>query len=175
MTKPFKSTPNKSHLLEDGRIIWESRSPAVVGSVILYTTKLEPYILLSERGPGCPDEVGKFCLPCGYLDWDEYGLSGACREVWEETGVMLGSTWLKSDSPWLTNTNKESARQNISIFYLFKKFLSDGESFPEVSNANCEPDEVGDIKWVSLNEAIKMDLAFGHAKRISQLKDRLYA
>jgi 8-oxo-dGTP pyrophosphatase MutT (NUDIX family) len=47
------------------------------------------YKFLIEKRGNKPDldSKGKWCLPCGYLDWDESGSDAARRELWEEVGL----------------------------------------------------------------------------------------
>jgi ADP-ribose pyrophosphatase YjhB (NUDIX family) len=45
-------------------------------------------VLLGRRGPGSFRE-GKWCLPCGFMEFDEDFLTAAHREVKEETGLEI--------------------------------------------------------------------------------------
>lgn len=167
----FNHRPNVPYRV-GGEIIWDSRSPAVVGACILYPFS-EPEVLLMKRGPNSPDEVGKFCMPCGYLDWDESGTDGARREIWEETGIAIEDDWLFEDQPWRVGHWPTTNRQNISLHFLFTKHLKQGEQKPATSVENCAPGEVDEVKWVSLKEATTMDLAFNHAKILEELANKL--
>ena len=42
-------------------------------------------VLLGRRAHG--DYAGLWCIPCGYLEWDEDVRAGALRELAEETGL----------------------------------------------------------------------------------------
>ena len=68
------------------REYWISRSIAVV--VFLFAKDIfgETYILAEQRGSGTPDPeyIGKYCVPCGYLDYDETIVQAAQRELMEE-------------------------------------------------------------------------------------------
>lgn len=69
-----------------GKEYWISRSVAVTGLIIIINPKTQELeFLLEKRGPGCPDNVGKLCSVCGYLDWDETRI----RETYEETGLEI--------------------------------------------------------------------------------------
>jgi 8-oxo-dGTP diphosphatase len=48
----------------------------------------EERFLLCRRQPNA-FEGGKWCLPCGYLEFDEDFLTAALREVEEETGLVV--------------------------------------------------------------------------------------
>lgn len=80
----FNNGENECVTLADGRTVWLSRSSAVVGLFVI-----DNRVLMVKRGPGCPDEVGKWVLPCGYLDRNETLLEGMIRETYEETGFNL--------------------------------------------------------------------------------------
>jgi ADP-ribose pyrophosphatase YjhB (NUDIX family) len=45
-------------------------------------------VLLVRRGPG-HFGVGLWCLPCGYVEWDEDVRAAAAREAFEEAGVAV--------------------------------------------------------------------------------------
>lgn len=171
--KKFTHRESECVKLEDGREIWLSRSVAVVGVVHDFrrwgpSETFEPIVLLTKRGPDCPDEVGKWCLPCGYLDWDEDGLDGFRREVFEETGVFVdmdSEDWSSvSDDPrqpWRVNAHPvNSNRQNISLYFSLE--WRKEEPPPEPDLTNVDDGEVEEAKWMSVREALELDLAFNH-------------
>jgi len=169
--KKFTHRPNTPHKLPDGRIIWETRSPAVVAACLFYPRSGPTEVLLVERGPGCPDEVGKSCMPCGYLDFDESGTDGARREVWEEAGVFIDEgyeDWIYKDQPWKVNHYPTSNRQNVSLHFLFSLYEI-SQPRPQVTFENCEPDEVTRVYWEPVSSAVNMNLAFGHHLTIKEL------
>ena len=45
-------------------------------------------VLLIQRGPG-HFGAGLWCIPCGYVDWNEDIRAAAAREVLEEAGVAV--------------------------------------------------------------------------------------
>jgi len=166
--RKFNSRPNKSYNI-DNKIVWESRSPALVG-VIIANYNNDDYVLIGERGKGSADYQGKWNVPCGYLDWDENGTNGVYREIYEETGVYIPSI-LENDEilknnmeqPFHVNTSTNSNRQNVSLSYgLYFKT----DNLPELTDENSEPDEVGDIRWVKIKDIDKYDFAFDHNDRI---------
>ena len=170
---------------EDGKKYWISRSVAVTG--IIYSGELCRYnlihnpesikILLERRGPGCPDNVGKLALPCGYLDWDETAEQAMSREIYEELGLTIDPEEFHLCG---TNTNPEDdARQNIVLMFLANydklveletvKYISDSASHNTVERGG-EKDEVSEVIVVSLDELYsKMtdeEFAFDHRERI---------
>lgn len=169
----FSNRQNERVELPDGRVIWLSRSVAVVVTV-WFKVNEEFYLLLGKRGPGCPDEVGKWNLPCGYLDWDE-DLQQAClREVWEETGLNLDNYLNQSnvlidqftELPWAITSHKRgenAMKQNVSHHY---GVVIEVDQLPKLSSANCEPGEIADLQWLSEGEIESLDYAFNHKEKI---------
>lgn len=118
----FNNRENKCHII-DGREIWHSRSVAVVGMVLMLHEG-ETYVLMGKRGGALPNEVGKFCMPCGYLDWGETTEEAVVREIWEETGLNIDKTKSgyniiedKMDYPWKIHSDPETQLQNVSLHY----------------------------------------------------------
>lgn len=151
------------------REIWISRSCAVVNVVTIENNKK---VLLVKRGSGSPDEIGKWCLPCGYLDYDETLYDAARREVWEETGLDLlkeGFVSLTEDQPWYVKSSPSSNRQNIAMHYVWKPLNHIDE--PKVHSENSEPNEVADIKWALVSDVLdnQYDLAFNHLDVVGML------
>ena len=101
-------------------------------------------LLANQRGPGCKTKQGKWNAPCGFLDYGETAAEAAVREAWEETGVNIPLNLVKT-----MGTN--SARENVSIRHacVLPGFTDD---YP-LSDANCEPGEVSDIKWIPVLDA----------------------
>lgn len=125
-----------------------------------------PHILTVQRGPACPDFVGYYCLPCGYIDYGETSNQAARREVWEETGIDLfslgfedGVSVLTSDivdhetqNPWHVNTDPDANRQNITLHH---GVLLSVRKLPAVTDINNEkPGEAQRIEWVPLQNFI---------------------
>lgn len=189
MKPTFSNRPNQMIISQEGESYWISRSVALVGQVCVYSlTESKWYILLIKRGTGTPDYQGYWCLPCGYLDWDETLTDGFLREVYEEAGVYLPALSSHADfgysdsglttidypqeMPWAISDPLHSGKQNISMhFAVF--FTWKGETLPTLSNAHCEPDEVDALQWTPIEEAGEMSLAFNHQKRINIMGEQL--
>jgi len=132
-------------------------------------------IAIEKRGnnPGL-DKQGLWCLPCGYLDWNESGTEAVKREVWEEIGLNLDDyrelaiTSVNVEQPWHVKTTPDENRQNVTLHYgmvIVKKEL------PILNpNNDCEPNEVADAAWATLSDIQlnKYEFAFGHEKVIKQ-------
>jgi ADP-ribose pyrophosphatase YjhB (NUDIX family) len=63
----------------------EYRNPAVGVAVVLRDESGR--VLLGRRATG--DYAGLWCIPCGYVEWDEEVREAAVREFEEETGVRV--------------------------------------------------------------------------------------
>lgn len=149
-----------------GREYWISRSVAVLGIVIgtdIYGTK---YILAEQRGIGTPDPeyVGKWCMPCGYLDFDETCKQAVAREVVEETGVNIPSESFELIE--INDIPSSDKRQNIT--FRFKTELKGYISDFELTSRFSETNEVMGIKWIDLREVNNYKWAFNHEKIIKK-------
>ena len=115
-----------------------------------------------------PDFKGFWCLPCGYLDWDETLAQAMEREVYEETGLFLPELAQNSEcnyveylnitnlQPWLIADQPDDTRQNIA-FHFAVPFSWQGEFLPKLLDLYTH--EVADVKWVKMSEAVSMSLA----------------
>jgi 8-oxo-dGTP pyrophosphatase MutT (NUDIX family) len=163
----FKNKPNSS-VIVDGEEKWLSRSTAVVLTVILNDEK----VLILKRGK-IVSNSGKWCNPCGYLDWNESGYQCALRECWEETGLDLKDIienkpdCIKFQSmiyPWDIVTNPElNHNQDIALYYGIHIHLDEE---PLVHNKNAEEGEVDEVKWVTFDKLKNYEFSFNHDKRI---------
>lgn len=152
----FDNRPNTLHHI-DGRPVWESRSVVVIAAVLLRKGD-EIYVLITRRAPGML-EGGSWCLPCGFIDFNESGEDGACREVYEETGLDIykDSWWINYKDPFRVKT-EPTERQNISLSYVFTKEMKD---FP-IMKGTPDPIEVSEVKWISLKDLSSYALVFNH-------------
>jgi 8-oxo-dGTP pyrophosphatase MutT (NUDIX family) len=179
----FKNRPNLAHKA-DGRIIWESRSVAVNGVVIIYLPDNPvPYVLASKRGPKSADYQGYMNLIAGYMDWDESGPEALYREAWEEVGIDLKSLvypekdkdclWNEIinnniEQPWHVKTEPDENRQNISLRY-GAAFRMNESVLPELSLENNEVEgEVEHAEWLPVNQIDQHQWAFDHDKVIKE-------
>jgi len=153
----------------DGEEYWFSRSVAVVCFVFTEDkTNGKVYILANKRGKGCPDYVGKWNAPCGFLDFNETAAEGAVREVYEECGIHLDPKQLielKADS----DPRSGSGNQSINIRFCCK--IENGLNM-ETNFDHSEKDEVEDIKWIPIDEISKYEWAFNHKDRIAKMYER---
>lgn len=170
----FNNRLNECVTTTDGRQIWVSRSVAVAVTVIV-TCEGVPYVLVNQRGAGVPDFQGYWNLVCGYLDYDETTEQAAIREVWEECGVNALDLLEYSraeffSKPWDVGSNPSGEKQNVTIHHgLFAEL----ERLPTLSNANNEPQETADIRWLPLSQVDTLEYAFNHRARIDKFLSHL--
>jgi ADP-ribose pyrophosphatase YjhB (NUDIX family) len=153
----------------DGKEYWISRSCAVV--CVIYRTDINKniQIVVGKRGKGCPDEVGKWNLVCGYISYDETIKEASSRETKEETGLNI------PPNAWrLVNVNsnpKSDIRQNITFRMLVEWKPEYGTEF---TTEFSEPDEVDEVRWINLEDVDKLDWAFNHKQLVNKyLKENI--
>jgi 8-oxo-dGTP pyrophosphatase MutT (NUDIX family) len=162
----FKNIPNKPYNTEDG-IIYASRSVSVNSVIFIrFATVDDTYILLSKRSKTMMDEPGKWCLPCGYLDFNETIQEATIRETFEETGFYVNDylNHLEIDKPnYIIDDNINSNRQNIAFTSI--KLYNNLPSFPKLLDKTNESDA---NNWVSISKLDGFALAFNHKALIKQ-------
>jgi 8-oxo-dGTP pyrophosphatase MutT (NUDIX family) len=198
----FKNRPNTAHIVfkskfvnaiikffsklfkKSTRLVWESRSVAVNGVVIIFLPDNPiPYVLVSKRGPAAADYRGLMNLIAGYMDWDESGPEALYREAWEEVGIDLKSMvypekdkdclWNEIisnniEQPWHVKTEPDENRQNISLRY-GAAFRMKESVLPELSLENNEVEgEVEHAEWLPANQIDQHQWAFDHDKVIKE-------
>jgi 8-oxo-dGTP pyrophosphatase MutT (NUDIX family) len=155
----------------DGRVLYLSRSVAVTAVVLAYDAATSSvYALVGQRGEAV-DHSGKWCLCCGYLDWDESLQDAVRREVFEEAGLDLqalqaaGDAFVASD-PIFVQSAPEAHRQNVTA-----RFVIELRRLVEPSTANAEPGEVVQLKWIAVTHAAiaERPWAFQHDEILGEL------
>ena len=173
----FGNRQNPTHRVADGRILNESRSVAVTAVLIAFDPADGVFhAIVSERGPAV-DHTGKWCLVCGYLDWDESLADAVRREVHEEAGIDLkaleaaGQARVPSQ-PVYVQSDPGSPRQNVTA-----RFSIELTTRPAPSGANAEPGEVADVKWMPVVASAidALPWAFGHDRILRDLADHFEA
>ena len=152
-----------------GREHWISRSIAAVVCIIAKDKSGNKYVLAVQRGKGTPDPeyVGKYCMPCGYLDYDETVAQAAQREVKEETGLTFPVTDFKlvtiNDNPF------DDKRQNVTFRYLVKSDILVNELELMFTTKNSEKDEVSEIRFIKVSNIELYEWAFNHETLIKEI------
>ncbi|MGC4120817.1 MAG: NUDIX hydrolase [Myxococcales bacterium] len=163
MSRPIFRNRENQRIEHQGREVWLARSVAVVASVIA-TSGGRRYVAVLERGPALPDEVGKLALPGGYLDWDETTFDAARREVFEEVGLDV-EPWTTSRRPWRIH-DEPLGKQNVTLHYYFSR---DVEALPVLTHEHAGPQEITRSLWLPLEDALKLEMAFGHQHVLAAL------
>ena len=155
----FKNKPNKFVRDESGKIQWISRSVAVV-AVVKWMDKF----LVVKRGPAVSNP-NKWCVPCGYLDWNESASECVVREVYEESGLNLRNYDVTgSEQPYeLVTEPGVNWKQDIAIHFLV---TINSEAEPITDYSKVDDEETLDIKWITVDELSNYKFAFNHDKRI---------
>ena len=172
MEPKFNNRPNEELKLK-GRTVWLSRSTAIVG-IVLGKFRGDTYVLIEERSLTMTDQPGRWCLPCGYIDWDENGLQAMIRELYEETSLFIPkyNKFLVNANkcdPFMVNTDVTENRQNVVLYYGFVfDFNEDGLPLEPLAHVDHE---ISDVRWVKLNDVNQYNLAFGHDIRIVQAEE----
>ncbi len=90
-----------------GYVFYQNPIPAA-GAVIVK----EDQVLMVKRAH--PPRIGWWCLPAGFMEWNEHPSQTAVREVGEETGLEI-----KLNSLFEIYTGKDDPRSNaVLILYL---------------------------------------------------------
>lgn len=194
----FNNTENQCiTVAETGQKAWLSRSVAVVGLI-----RINNKYLMVKRGPKCPDEVGKWVLPCGYLDNDENLSEAMMRECKEETSFNLlammsdltdvtlnsfacdpfdesefGMPYGDGRAVFTRSNPKRDKKQNISEYMAIVGCLAAELPVPDINQLN--PDETEAVAWMSMEQINHLDahgcIGFNHARQIIRFHAKLNA
>lgn len=146
----------------ENKTYWISRSVAV-SNFIFNKINDKWYILANKRGSGTPNYQGFWNVPCGYLDFDETTKEAACREVFEETGIVVNPSLINL---WNYDDNPKSSSQNIT--FNFFGFLYKNQEV-SVSDRGGEINEVEQVKWIPIKDISNYKWAFNHDKIITEM------
>src|SRR5262245_17777214 len=91
-------------------------------------------VLLVQRGPGHYG-AGLWCLPCGYVEWDEDVREAAAREALEEAGVAVQI----GDIVQVTVNRHEPERPTVGIWFPARR--------PDPTVHPVAGDDAVDARW----------------------------
>ena len=147
-----------------GKEYWISRSCAVVG-LVTKETENGLMFLANKRGSGCPDYVGYWNVPCGYVDYDESLEEAVSREVFEETGLNT------KPEDWeflgINSDPKKSNNQTISVRWHTKY----DEKMGGFDTSHSEKDEVDEVKWIDINDIDDYNWAFNQYELLNTIRE----
>ena len=118
-----------------------------VGGIITKTMNGEEYVLLTKRSIKPSKNV--WCLPGGHIDVNETAEHTINREIKEETGLVFNGRFFSYFDEIIPNKK---------IHAVVLVFIGSGTGEIKIR------DEVSDIKWFKLSEALELPLAFQHNK-----------
>lgn len=131
---------------ENGEELWISRSVVVICVVARITDDNKIEIIAEKRGP-LVSATGRWCFPCGYLDYDEDITDAVIREVQEETGYTLE----RKDVNFIDiNSKPEGKKQNVGIRHI--AFIDNDKK--QISDFELDTNEVTELKWIEIGESV---------------------
>ena len=149
---------------ETGETEWIARNMATLVIIFAINKDNQIHVLANKRGPNTPDPEfrGCWCMPCGYLDYNETLKEAAARETFEETGLAIDPKKLRLI--YINDKPEEDKRQNVTFRYQYivPEFIED----INLTSKNSEEKEVSDIKWIPIEEIDNYKWAFNHDKII---------
>ena len=152
----------------DGNQYWISRSVAVLAAVVT-NLRNEWYVLVNQRGEGCPDFQGYWNIPCGYLDWGESCQEACSREVHEECGIEISPDEFRLFA--VESDPAKSNKQNVTIRHI--AIMHPDVMLEELNDAFSEKEEVSSIKWVKFSEIDDYKWAFNHREILDTIHGEL--
>lgn len=161
--------------VEDGKQYWISRSVAVT-LVVVGADEYDPVYLVHRRGHGCPDNIGKWSVNCGYINWGETLKEAAVRELYEETGFKVSVDKLQYLG---YNDPVGDGKENVTLrFYVIVpksslvKALESGQINTDTKSRGGEDGEISEFKLVPIDKSeidSLGDWAFGHDILLKEL------
>ena len=146
----FNNVPNEEITDTQGRKHWISPSISVDGLIVV-----NGFVLVIKRSDAMTN-AGLWCLPCGFMDWNETPSNACIRELYEETGVDVRAfDVINKDS------HRPHALNDTALQFVFEMLER-----PEI---NLDTEECTEYKWVSCSMLRDLDWAFGHDRLIEYL------
>ena len=140
----FNNIKNKEITDTDGNKHWISPSVSVDALLVV-----NGFVLIVKRSSNMSNP-NMWCLPCGFLDWNEDLFTAAIRELYEETGIDVRAFNILN----LKDCNRPFALNGTALQFKFELF--------ERPDVNLNTEECIDYAWVSTSILKDYDFAFGH-------------
>ena len=128
-----------------------------VGAIIFRENNSSVELLLTKRN--IPPFKNYWCLPGGHVEQYEDAETAIIREVKEETNLDFSPHFLC----YLDEIFPEMDLHNVVLI-----FYGTATNTPK-----AEPEEVSDIGWFGIEEAMHMELAFTHGAALKSFFARL--
>ena len=155
---------------ETGKVYWISRAHAVA-CIIMASHNDKHYFLFERRGPGCPDNIGKLCCVCGYVNWGETRKEAVIREAYEETGIKLDPKWVIEDG--IVDDPSKDARENIVTRYTtivnYEDMANATNDSLSRGGEDAEVSEFVILTYDEIKETDSNEFAFGHKEMIIEI------
>lgn len=154
-TDRFKDLVDEHKYIVNYKKMWES-SPfpptfVTVDAVVVQ----DGHILLIKRG--CNPGKGKYALPGGFLNADEFIFRSAIRELKEETNIDVPTAVLErafKEVKTFDHPKRSLRGRTITHAHFFK--LEGGKPLPMVK----ADDDASEAMWVPLNELARLEEVF---------------
>lgn len=136
----------------EGKKLWYSRSLAC--SLIILridqSGKKDSELLITKRGSGCEFGAGLWCIPGGFIDFDEDAKQCTVRETFEETGIDI-SEYIDKIEIKMLDSSPNKTRQSMCAYHML---IIDRHKTKDwkFSTENSEPNEVSNIKWIKIKD-----------------------
>ena len=145
----FHNVPNELITDTEGRQHWIS--PSISVDALLIVTGM---VLVIQRSKAMSNPL-LWCLPCGFMDYNETPLQACMRELYEETGVDVRELDILN-----TDYQRPHSLNGTALQFVFEL-----RERPEVC---IDTKECQDYKWFADNLHY-LDFAFGHDELIRKL------
>jgi len=127
---------------------------ATVAAVIANEENGVTKILLTRRN--VEPFKGQWCLPGGHIDWREPARDAIIREVEEEVGLKFDARFFGYFDEIIPEPGREKeSKLDIHAVVIVFEGPAEGE-------LRLQPDEVAETRWLPVEEARSLPLAFTH-------------
>lgn len=185
--------------------------------IVLRDRDRDPHILMGQRGATAAFMPNKFVFPGGAVDAEDAaisvtgGMSDVCqarltedadpallhplavaaiRELWEETGLILGTKadWPDAPADWQTYAATGHVPSADGLQFVFRAitppgrprrfdarfFLLDADAIAsDLDDFSAACDELSHLQWVSLKKAREFDLPFITEVVLAEIEGRV--